>query len=209
GLPIRHVVFDFDGTLVDSNRCKLDGFHRIAELHPGGSVCMEEVLQQEPGNRQAKIASYVQRMRILAPGLVLDVDRLVARYSADVDAAVSRAPEMVGAQALLDLLRRQGLSCYLSSATPLANLRAIIENRGWIGYFEGIFGHPATKIETLKLLFERTGTPASGFAVIGDGADDRDSADATGCRFFSVGEGRGSDAGQPVYQLHDLAALFS
>ncbi len=42
---IRVVVFDFDGTLVDSNAIKREGFLRLAAGYPGGAATMAEVIE--------------------------------------------------------------------------------------------------------------------------------------------------------------------
>lgn len=209
GHAITHVIFDFDGTLVDSNAIKEEGFLALAASHPGGPDVMTDVLTLVGGDRRTKIAAYRRAMEVAVPDVVLeDVEALVMEYSAAVDRAVIDAPTMPGAEALLDTLRAAGRRCYLSSATPIENLREIVAARGWSAYFDALFGHPRTKIDTLRHLMEGSGDSASVFAVVGDGADDRDSAAATGCVFFSVGEGRGRSADEPLYGLADIAALL-
>ena len=207
-LRVRHAVFDFDGTLVDSNRVKRDGFLAIAARHPDGVECMHRILDDEPGDRSAKIAAYVARMRATSAEFTGDVDMLLETYSAAVDSEVVNAAEMADAQPLLKALRDGGVACYLSSATPISNLRRIIERRSWANYFDGVFGHPDSKEQTLERLIRCNGGDPMEFAVIGDGEDDRASAKAVGCRFFSVGEGRGRDREEPVYSLGELAAIL-
>lgn len=196
------VVFDFDGTLVDSNAVKHDAFLRIAARFPGGEVAMRGLLGHLKDDRHAVMAAFVQ-----ASGLSATPDELVCAYSEYVDAAVAAAPAMPGAEALLQALRAAGLRVVLSSATPLANLRTIVERRGWTHHFDRLAGSPASKLDTLTRMMADHGLQAHEIAVVGDGADDRASAHATGCAFFAVGEARGTPADEPVYPLtalHDL-----
>ena len=76
----------------------------------------------------------------------------------------------------------------LSSATPEENLRRIIDARGWSHLFDGVFGLPTSKTETLFRLIDRHGLRPGEVAVVGDGDGDRESAQAVGCAFFPVGE---------------------
>lgn len=202
---LRCVVFDFDGTLVDSNTVKHDAFLRIAARFPGGEAAMRGLLGRVQGDRHAVMAAFVQTGTAAATAA-----ELVQAYSDHVDAAVAAAPAMPGAEALLQALHLHGLHVVLSSATPLANLRGIVERRGWSHHFHQLGGSPASKVETLGGVMAARGLRPDEIAVVGDGADDRASAVATGCAFFAVGEARGTPAGETVYPLPALQqALLS
>lgn len=203
------IVFDFDGTLVDSNALKRQGFFDAVADDADGAALMSAVLAREPGDRRALMAAYLlERDGAQCPASPEAVERLVARYNSHVDAAVAAAPEMPGATALLEALARQGCRACLSSATPLANLKAIVEQRGWVHHFHAIYGHPARKADTLSQVMREYGVAASQIAVVGDGSDDRSSALALGCAFFPVGEGRGSELGEHIYRLNELQQLL-
>src|SRR5262245_6477346 len=90
------------------------------------------------GDRGSILSAFAGRMA--TAGVYLDVDELVASYSAQVDAAVAAAPEMKGASQLLVNLRHAGLRLHVSSATPTASLLAILNRRGWTALFSGIYG---------------------------------------------------------------------
>lgn len=201
---VSTVVFDFDGTLVDSNAIKRQGFFDVVAAHAGGAALMASVLARVAGDRRAIFAAYVQERAGGTP----EVDDLVQAYSRRVDERVAAAPEMPGAQALLARLRERGVRLVLSSATPVDSLQRIVAQRDWLRYFDEVRGHPAQKIDSLKQLLERDGAIAAAIAVVGDGEDDRASAAAVGCAFFAVGEARGAAPGEPVYTLHDLSAVL-
>ena len=78
---ISCVVFDFDGTLVDSNDVKRQAFFEIASSHPGGGVqWMGQALDSEAGDRKAVFHAYVQRMA--EAGTSLDADQRGGSYGA-------------------------------------------------------------------------------------------------------------------------------
>jgi phosphoglycolate phosphatase-like HAD superfamily hydrolase len=201
---IETVVFDFDGTLVDSNSIKRQGFFAVVADHAGGAALMQRALDEVVGDRRAIFDAYVVLQGAAHPPQRHDAGALVDDYSARVDAAVAAAAEMPGATALLNGLRRHGKHLYLSSATPLASLQRIVERRGWSHLFDAIFGFPDSKQSSLLQIRAATAAPSSTLAVVGDGADDRDSATALGCSFFAVGEARGKLPHEQVFTLPEL-----
>jgi phosphoglycolate phosphatase-like HAD superfamily hydrolase len=204
----RIIVFDFDGTLVDSNKLKREAFLRFARRDPGGEARMLRLLDETDGDRHAILAAYIgERNGSVACDVA--VHDAVATYSAAVDAAVAAAPERPGASNLLERLRRAGLRLVLSSATPRENLVGILARRGWVNRFDVIADNPSRKADTLRELLSSSGVKATGLAVVGDGHDDRASAEAVGCPFYSVGEARGAQVGERVYALAELGDVFA
>ena len=184
---IRAVVFDFDGTLVDSNAIKRQTFFDIAGQHPGGEAVMAEILATPLGDRATIWVDYMARMQAAKPGL--DATSLVRAYSDLTDQRVAAAPEMPGANTLLQRLRSSGLTLHLSSATPLDNLRLILAKRRWTPFFTSVHGLPKTKPETLGEIASIRTLRIDEMVVIGDGQDDADAASAAGCGFIPVGAG--------------------
>jgi phosphoglycolate phosphatase-like HAD superfamily hydrolase len=204
------VVFDFDGTLVDSNAIKREGFFRVASAHAGSSTDMEAVLASVSGDRRAVFEAYARRVRT-RPGEPLPqvVDDLVHAYSSMIDSAVASAPEMAGATRLLEDLRRRRIQLYLSSATPLENLQEIVAKRGWTDRFDRIYGRPTSKVDALRHVMTASGFRERDIAVVGDGEDDLSSANSVGCAYFPVGEARGSGRNSKrIYTLPELTSAL-
>ncbi|MEM1274339.1 MAG: HAD family hydrolase [Pseudomonadota bacterium] len=182
--PFDLVVFDFDGTLVQSNGVKNDGFDRLAELYSGGDAAMK-IARDDPTRDRFSVADR------FAKALGLDAARgpeIAAQYGDIVDQAVIEAPECPGAVGLLEALQASDMAVHLSSATPKTALEHIVRARNWMPFFDGIHGRPATKEDTLAQLIAKTGTKPSRIVVIGDGPDDRKSAKELGTAFFAVGD---------------------
>ena len=205
-VPINCVVFDFDGTLVDSNRIKRDAFFEIARQHDGGFDAMKLVYARGRGDRFEIWKSWAVELgtdQFIA-------DEMIAAYSAAVDKAVAAAPEMPGAFDMLVTLKAKGLSLILSSATPKVSLASIINARGWLSQFDAIYGAPEPKGDILTRHVVPKAGGVSRVAVVGDGSDDRESARATGCRFYPVGEALGApqSSDEHIYSLSELATLL-
>jgi len=202
---IRVGVFDFDGTLVDSNAIKMEGFFRLAARYPEGEAAMAQVIGTS-GDRRSVLSAFSGYMA--STGVRLNVDELVARYCEDVDPVVAAAPEMQGATDLLINLRHAGLRLYLNSATPTESLLTILDTRGWTVLFNGIHGAPNSKIEALHKISEVEHASGEEIAVIGDGLDDAHAAQLFGARFIAVGSGSYAAANPDVSMLplHHVSA---
>ena len=202
---IKVGVFDFDGTLVDSNGIKMEGFFRLAARYPGGEPAMAEVIGTS-GDRRSILSAFSGSMA--AAGIRLDVDELVARYCGHVDPAVAATPEMQGATDLLINLRHAGLRLYLNSATPIDSLLTILDRRGWTVLFDGIHGGPISKIEALHKISEAEHASGKEITVIGDGLDDAWAAELFGAQFIAVGSGSYAAANPdaPMVPLHEVGA---
>jgi len=199
-------VFDFDGTLIDSNQLKMSAFFELAAEIDGGSEAMMKVQLDQVGDRFMAWEAWAKAL-----GRSQEYGQMMAmRYSERVDELVISAPEMLGARALLDYLHFSNKRMVLSSATPYTSLVHIIQRRGLDKYFSDVFGSPMTKLDVLvNKVIPTVGHPDL-VAVIGDGPDDRDSAIRAKCHFFPVGE-RGRATGKentPTYSLPQLKALF-
>jgi phosphoglycolate phosphatase len=204
---IRAAVFDFDGTLVDSNRIKRDAYDAVVARHPDGPELVREAIAAAPPSRVAVLERYAA-LQSERNGLRLDAARLVADYADRVFALVAAAPEMPGAGSLLLALRRARIACHLSSATPQDALAGLVRARGWAALFDTVSGWPSAKPETLRRLVSGAGLAAAEIAVVGDGEDDLASAREVGCRYFPVFEARGAPAGARRYALDELPAAF-
>lgn len=185
---IQVIVFDFDGTLVDSSAPKRRAFYQLfPDRKPYRSII------------DAVLAVYVEESRYVILEQVLGrledrgvegergttIEKLAERYNELALAAVTECAEKPNAsQALANL--GQGRQLYLSSGTPVLSLMELVARRGWAHHFEDVFGYPATKVDTLATIMKREDCPARQVLVVGDGHSDQESARVAGCGFFPV-----------------------
>jgi len=185
-MDIWVVVFDFDGTLVDSASIKTDAF---AELYrPYGDEIAEEVrrrhLAAEGVSRFVKFREWHTEL------LGLDVDdeiegRLSAEFDRLVEARIVRAPEIAGAHGALAALTGK-LPLYIASATPEASLRRIVEERGMSGFFVGVHGTPTSKFDVLVSVAAAHRCDRSQVLMVGDAESDQEAAEQAGTSFVGV-----------------------
>lgn len=201
---IRCAVFDFDGTLVLSNRIKREGFFAVAEAFPGGEAAMTALLDAPPGDRFAIMAAFAARYGAGA-------DDLAERYGAWCEARILVCPARDGAADLLAELRRRGLRVWINSATPEAPLRTVVARRYPEGTFDGVLGGHERKVENLQTILAAERLAAAEVVMIGDGADDRAAAATIGCAFVGLTDGSlaaATDPGPLVADLRDALPCF-
>lgn len=185
GYANKCIVFDFDGTLVDTNQIKKQGFFDILVLinNVDGYRVMKDVYENSNGDRHTIWNNYA-KLRGEDNQFSSYCSRI---YSELIDKKVIESKAIPDAEMTLDLLVNKGFKLYLSSATPIANLRKIINARKWDRYFVDIFGSPDTKTATLNNKILPFVNSPSDVIVIGDGKDDQFSANQIGCSFIPVG----------------------
>ncbi len=189
---IRCAVFDFDGTLVDSNEIKRRAFFEIArEFDPDGEL-VREVLDRRPSGDRYHVARGLAAelaTRGALPGAccVEDLAKLLAdAYTAHCERAVSACDEVAGATDALARLAARGLPLFVNTATPREAMLPILRRRGLDRFFAGVYGGPSNKLENLRDIAERVGARPRELLFVGDGEDDRRVAAAFGCAFVGV-----------------------
>ncbi|MFQ5416354.1 MAG: HAD family hydrolase [Myxococcota bacterium] len=211
---IRCVVFDFDGTLVDSNAIKRQTFFDVAAEHDPLGETVRVVLDDiRPGDRYAIAREIAQRlcargMLDASDGFETWAHRLADDYTRRCEEAVSKCPEIPGALPCLEWLGARGIDCFVNSATPEEPLRVTVRRRSLDRHFRGILGGPTDKFANLARILEEVGTEPRELLMVGDGEDDRRAADDVGCHFAGVvPPGGGRFEQEPAHPIEDLSGL--
>ncbi|HUF57124.1 MAG TPA: HAD family hydrolase [Thermohalobaculum sp.] len=205
---IRHVVFDFDGTLVRSNRIKRQAFYDAAAGLDGAAEILDALFAGGfDGDRFAVVEALARRLA--ERGVTVEPEALAADYTRRCRAGVAAAPEVPGAAAALERLAGADVRLYLVSATPQQALEEVVADRRLDRTFARILGAPPTKPVHLRALVE-AGVPVGELALVGDGRDDQAAAEQVGCRFVAVDDQPKErlDAEVFVRDLRDLPAAL-
>lgn len=203
-----HVAFDFDGTLVRSNRIKRDCFHEVAAGVPGASEVLDELFAGGfEGDRLALFRELIARLARRGAAGLPEPGALAAAYGAKCRARIAAAPEVPGAGEALARLRAAGARLFLVSATPQGALDEIVADRGLAGFFELVLGGPTAKPAHLRRVLAEFGLAPAELVLVGDGHDDRDAAAALGCRFIAVTDQPKAPFGPETPGIADLRDL--
>jgi len=188
-MTVKVIVFDFDGTLVDSNQLKYNAFF---ELFPSDSLhkeivtdVLDEFIEKSRYVILREILKRINRKTINEDDLDYRVHASAKKYNDIVVDGAKRCKEKSGAKEVLESLSKR-YNLYLSSTTPETSLKDIVKHRNWEGFFCDIFGYPNEKTSVLLEIIKRESVNPEELMVIGDGKSDRDSAEYVKCNFFRI-----------------------
>ncbi len=184
---IRCAIFDFDGTLVDSNAIKYTSFLDVAAELPGGVKAMAGVIDSlADATRYEIFDRFVANMHVPEVQRIARSRDLADRYSALCYFEVSKAAEITGAHSALQRLSSSGVHLFVSSATPTEPLRDLIRARGWDGMFHGVYGAPESKQAHIRKILDEGGWLPEEIVYVGDSDTDAIAATQIGCAFIGV-----------------------
>lgn len=211
---IKCVVFDFDGTLVDSNDIKRQTFFDIVgDLDPDGEL-VAGVFQRWPlANRYEKtrrIAEQLKKRQLLPADSSVDewACQLANAYTLQCERAISRCAEMPGVTETLGELSCNGTALFINSATPVEPLRRILQLRNWTHFFQAVYGVESSKAENLREIALTIEAEPFEMIHVGDQNDDKQGAEQFGCHFVAMAaRNSGPVSEQSTLVIKDLREL--
>lgn len=193
------VLFDLDGTLVDSAEVILASFHHATETVLQRRFPDEVILAHVGGGNLEQ-----QMARLGPPGRLDELVRVYRAHNNALYASLSCFGGVVGA---LEQLQREGRKLGVVSAKPRATIELAFAGAGLDAYFDVVVGSDETEkhkpdAEPLLLGLSRLGASVAEAAYVGDSPFDMQAARAAG--LFAVGvtwgriHGRGALTGADV-----------
>ena len=180
---LRAIVFDFDGTLVESIDTKTEAFRVLFADHPEHVDRIVALhLEQGGRSRYEKFAMIYRDVlhRDPQPG---EFDRLGKRFEALVFDAVVKCPFVPGAEMFLDQFGSRW-PMVLVSGTPHEELLRILDRRKLRARFAEVHGSPPEKGEIVRDVLTRCGWAAGQVLFVGDAMSDLRAAISFGLKFI-------------------------
>jgi len=199
----RALVFDFDGTLVDSNEIKFQAFEACFKRFPRHAEAIAVYCRNHHHTPRGEKFRYIYE-RILGLVYTPEAD---AECHAQFEAATTRqiidAPEIPGAARFVTEASRHRATALLSS-TPHEVLLRILAQRGWQRLFREVRGAPVEKAVWLRAFRERLGLEATSVVYFGDTDEDARAAAQASCAFIAVGPSAASFSPQAITAFDSL-----
>ena len=188
----RHILFDLDGTLIDSAPAILASYREtfaVAGREPARPIDasivgppLSETLQMLAGSTDRAL-----------------IDELAGHFKASYDSTgylQTAAYEGVGD--LLSQLSASGLRLAIATNKRQHPTQLILRHLGWSPYFEAVYAldmvtpRLADKATMIARLLAERSIPREAAVYIGDRSEDGESADANGLAFIAATWGYGS-----------------
>lgn len=188
----QHILFDLDGTLIDSAPAILASFRdAFAKAGIEAVIAIDESIIGPPLMETLQLLSGSQD-----PALIT---RLADGFKASYDTEGYKATAAYdGVGVMLAQLKAAGLSLSIATNKRIHPTRLILEHLGWSGFFDHVYAldlfdprlpHKAAMIG--RLIADRE-IPKDAAIYIGDRSEDGESADANGLPFIAATWGYGS-----------------
>lgn len=192
--PARALVFDLDGTLVDSAADLQASMNRVLAARGLPALTLDEIR----GMVGDGVPRLVQRALAAVGAADAAPDAAVAAFMADYLAAPAvRTQAYPGVAPTLRALAAAGWRLGVCTNKPRAASLAILEALGLHAYFGAVIGGdstPARKPDPrpLRAALEALGAAPQAAVMVGDGLHDARAAAAAGAAFIGVGYGYGA-----------------
>lgn len=199
-MAIKILIFDFDGTIVDSNEIKNGAY---LELFPLANQKTKELI--------GKISYGSRKTRYQIIGEILSTLKEIGEISfSDIEKEIERRAEQYGEIVKREILKNNGVvgafnalwfyfnnkyALYLLSGTPLRPLQQIVEKmiaNKKIPPFKKIYGRIDDidevffKKQVLTEIIKLENVLAREIVMVGDGESERNAALGAGCNFVGI-----------------------
>ena len=183
-MKYKHLIFDFDGVLVESNEIRFDGFRSLFKNYPQDQVERLVLYAKINGglSRYEKIKYFFKQIRN-EPIRDDNVQLLAKQYSELVKQKVIDAEPVKGSLEFLSN-HKNNYDFAVVSGSDQEELRDVCKDREIDHFFLEILGSPASKESNIALLLTKMGWGRKSCLFIGDSINDFDAARANRIDFI-------------------------
>ena len=187
-----HILFDLDGTLIDSAPAILASFQ--------AAFAASGVTPVRPISNDIIGPPLTETLQLLAGSTDATlIARLSEAFKASYDSeGYKQTAAYAGVGTMLEALKRAGLQLSIATNKRILPTRLILAHLGWLGYFEHIYAldlfepRLPDKAAMIARLLADHELPEGRSIYIGDRSEDGESADANALPFIAATWGYGS-----------------
>jgi phosphoglycolate phosphatase-like HAD superfamily hydrolase len=174
----QHIIFDFDGVLVESNEIRFNGFRKLFKGYPSDEVDRLVGYAKANGgvSRYKKIEYFFNTIH-QEPVTKELVNKWAAEFSGLVEQDIVEAKPVEGSLGFLGKYLNQ-FDFAIVSGSDQAELRRVCKKRGIDHFFEMILGSPIEKKDNIASLLSDLNWQPSKSLYVGDSNNDLEAAEA-------------------------------
>lgn len=206
--PVKAIIFDFDGVILDSAGVKTQAFAHCYAGEDADKIAAVVDYQQRHGGigRREKFVHF-ERSLFGRPAGPDALDALCGRFAAFIETAMLEVPFIAGARETLRALHGR-VPLHLVSGMPEDELIAVLAQRGLTPFFASVAGAPKHKQEAFRRILDVEGLAPEEALAVGDSTTEFEAARDLGIPFVAiVGEGAPDFFPPDVPRLADLSAF--
>jgi phosphoglycolate phosphatase-like HAD superfamily hydrolase len=205
-MEFKIIVLDFDGVVVESNDIKHCAFSEMFRGCPQHEEIMRYHFSHNHVCRQDKFKHILGN--ILGQSFQdADITVMAEKFSQLTRQKIIECPFVSGAEDFIAYFSPK-VSLYVASATPMDELKIIMDARRLSGYFKGVYGAPIEKTKMFKYILAREEMAPADLLFVGDSKEDYDVAVRSGLQFIAKMNGKTFE-GLPVQSFRDLCEIKS
>ncbi len=172
---IQAIFFDFDGVILESVDIKTDVFRDLFRKHPKHVKRIVQLHKDNAGVSRYTKFEIIYRDFLKQPLSEDQKKKLGRQFEAFVMKRILHCRFVPGAKAFLKKHSKH-VPLFVLSATPVAELKSIIQKRGLSPYFKEVFGYPTSKQEAMGKILKRWKFNRKYVVMIGDARADWEAA---------------------------------
>jgi len=185
---IELLILDFDGVVIESNDIKTQAFEKVFSLFPQYKDIMMQFHYENISVSRVEKFEYLAAL--MGRGEDLKIKTVMAdNFSQYILEGILTVPLVKGVERVLKMVKGY-LPLYLASVTPANELNHILEKRGLLHWFDGVYGCPPwTKANAIRDILSLNSILPRNSLLIGDSAGDQRAALETGVQFIARDSG--------------------
>ncbi|OGZ23986.1 MAG: hypothetical protein A2896_01435 [Candidatus Nealsonbacteria bacterium RIFCSPLOWO2_01_FULL_43_32] len=179
---VRAIIFDFDGTILESMDVKTKAFTVLFNNYPEKINEIVALHTTHGGMSRFEKLERIHRDILHEPLSEERKQKLSRQFSEYVYQGVLASPFVEGAQEFLEKYH-QKIPFFIASGTPDGEIKSLVKERGLGRYFKDVLGSPAKKSELILKILKDFNLKNQEVIFVGDAIDDCEGAKEAGVKF--------------------------
>lgn len=192
--PVKVILWDFDGVIIDSMPIRDQGFRQVLKNFPLAKV--DKLLNYHRANgglsRYAKFRYFYEQI-LNQPMTEKQIATLAANFSVIMQQALTDKKLLISDSLTFIKKHYQRIAMYIVSGSDQTELRLLCGQLGIDQYFSGLYGSPIPKTQLVKKIIDQSPGPIESIVLVGDAINDYEAAKENGITFWGYNNDRLKD----------------